>query len=307
MDYIFYMGSMCAIENASYIDPLNDYAMEASDGNGVKGTIINFFRIIGQLFMRAGRAIRQAVHNIITKLKSKKSKSSDNKIKELEEKQKAYEDQIAKLKKQIDEKSGDASNLRAKIKSLEIDIEKLNAQGKNYRDAMNAGYRVNENPNYINDIKNYANGFISLGTILVNRCANELTKFKSTSEIGPIIHSLNKTEFVINAHIEEFKEESEGYIRALNKIDVITPDISHSIQEVSKFLNKIGDKLETYSNLMTSIAKNLSNASSDISDKEEFKQAQTNITHIQKQLTEAMAAYIQLASKLVTYVSKSAK
>lgn len=307
MDYIFYMGSMCAIENASYIDPLDDYAMEASDGNGVKGTIINFFRIIGQLFMRAGRAIRQAVHNIITKLKSKKSKPSDDKIKELEEKQKAYEDQIAKLKKQIDEKSGDASNLRAKIKSLEIDVERLTEQRRNYRAGMRASFTANENPNDHTDFRRAANDLINSGTILLNRCARDLTKFKSTREIGPIINFANKTDFNIEDYIEEFNSESKKYIAAFNAANMITSDIANSIQQVSKFLNSVSDKLETYSNLMTSIAKNLSNASPDVSETEDFKQAQIKITRIQKDITEAMKAYIQVTSKLATYVTQNTK
>lgn len=303
MDYIFYMGSMCAIENASYIDPLNDYAMEASDGNGVKGTIINFFRIIGQLFMRAGRAIRQAVHNIVTKLKSKKSKSSDDRIKELEEKQKAYEDQIAKLKKQIDEKSGDASNLRAKIKSLEIDVERLTEQRRNYRAGMSASYNVNTNPNNSTDITVFTNDIIHVGTILLNRCARDLTKFKSTREIGPIINFANNTDFNIEEYIEEFNEVSKGFNAALNKYTSITPDISYSIKQISEFLNNVSDKLETYSNLMTSIAKNLSNASPDVSETEDFKHAQNKITRIQKDITEAMKTYIQFTSKLAAFVS----
>lgn len=297
------MGSMCAIENASYIDPLNDYAMEASDGNGVKGTIINFFRIIGQLFMRAGRAIRQAVHNIITKLKSKKSKSSDDRIKELEEKQKAYEDQIAKLKKQIDEKSGDASNLRAKIKSLEIDVERLTEQRRNYRAGMSASYSVNTNPNNSTDITVFTNDIIHVGTILLNRCARDLTKFKSTREIGPIINFAINTDFNIEEYIEEFNEVSKGFNAALSKYTSITPDISYSIKQISEFLNNVSDKLETYSNLMTSIAKNLSNASADVSETEDFKRAQNKITRIQKDITEAMKTYIQFTSKLAAFVS----
>lgn len=303
MDYIFYVGSMCAIENASYIDPLNDYAMEASDGNGVKGTIINFFRIIGQLFMRAGRAIRQAVHNIITKLKSKKSKSSDDRIKELEEKQKAYEDQIAKLKKQIDEKSGDASNLRAKIKSLEIDVKRLTEQRRNYRAGMSASYNVNTNPNNSTDITVFTNDIIHVGTIFLNRCARDLTKFKSTREIGPIINFAINTDFNIEEYIEEFNEVSKWFNAALSKYTSITPDISYSIKQISEFLNNVSDKLETYSNLMTSIAKNLSNASPDVSETEDFKRAQNKITRIQKDITEAMKTYIQFTSKLAAFVS----
>ena len=101
MDYIFYMSTMCAVENEIGCYNGTSTAMEAGLGSRIKEAIVSFFKMIGGLFKRIATSISSGISHIKSKLKKKKPEKSDQiptdvktedeakaKIEELEEKAK---------------------------------------------------------------------------------------------------------------------------------------------------------------------------------------------------------------------------
>lgn len=307
MDYIFYMGSMCAVENVSYIGHLNDYAMEASTEYGIKNKIMSFIHTIAMLFKRVGRIIKQAIHNVITKLKSKNPKSKDKRIKELEEKEETYREQIAQLKKKLEEKSEDATKLRAEIKSLDIEVERLVEERKNYHRGLSTSIKNNSESGFNTTLKGIESDVISASVDLMNRYARALTQFKSTNEVGVILNFIKHSNSNMDRSIENFKDASETYIHALNKLyesnDLSSSDVSSS-NRIVKYLDDVSTSLEKYSNILETTASNLTKAPSNVSDTAEFKDAQNQIALYQKGIADVMKIYVQMTSKICTIIKQ---
>lgn len=323
MDYIFYMGTLCAVENEVGLYRANiSTAMEAGLASRIKGAIVSFFKLIGGLFKRVATNVSSIITRIKNKLKKKKDdkkqppievKNEDeakSKIDELTQKAKDYESKIEELQNRIKEMSDTEEqrikNLRdiyeKQIRKYEHDLVQTRSQRDNYKTALNtlaSGTKITaENKDSLNSAlaDMMKQGSSTINIVLreartlnnIKTMQDAMSHFRSRYFQAPDASNLDKFMEYVKVYADERKKIGKTDDKDINKMDI---DVCMFFGEN---INRIRDCGSIYENVARIIEK-IPDAEDFIVEKVDYDKAMRNMNLAQGFNSMAATAFSKAA------------
>ena len=326
MDYIFYMSSICAVENEIASSLGNNEAMESNNiGARIKNAIISFFKTIGRIFLNIGRSIKSIASSIKNKIlkKSKntrqtpvKVESEDeakSKINDLEEQIKKYQDQIEALKNDMTAKDRKYEKDLAKVYSKNHDeIDKyrekiliLTRERDNYESALSTLSRSQKvTSEDKNELTAALTRLIDAGSTMISRTSSIETKLAGIKTLSSIVPTLKYMYQNSDSNvIEKFESAAEDYIEIrrkigpsdtydqLSKMDI---QLSMFLSEASNTIMHAGSTFTNVSNLLDKVA-----ISEDVYvEQDDYDKAIKTMNAIQTSNNKMLAAFINVSRNI---------
>lgn len=329
MDYIFYMSTLCAMENEVSKSQEDSVAMEAGLFGKIKTAVVSFFKMLGGLFRKASSSLATAISRIKSKIGRKGKQSSEAqkptvevksedeaqaKIAELEEREKKYQDQIKGLQTKLGEMQQSEEDRMAEVKKkyseslgkYERDLETTRQQRNAYKDALLV-LRSSSKVTAAN--KDELNGML---TILMNKgstLVSNLLRSANTASNARTMEAVIKTyatkhmTMPLDKEVDTFLDAAEEYAYERKRIGATDDkDIKKLDFDVIQFLNESRTKIESCASSFEKASKILAQIpdSPDINvQQEDFDQATKNMQAFQNYTTKMLASYVKAMSEIV--------